>query len=197
MVSSVEHGDAPRDRRAFVSGTIVGAIGAAFPRRARASRLTSRTDGYAVTRSDADWRSALTPRQYDVLRRGGTELPYSSALEGEGREGTYACAACGTALFASGQKFHSGTGWPSFGAGLGGVEVEEIKLYQRLNGAEMRCGTCGGHLGDVFSDGFLFVGTPGARSGQRFCVDGSALVFRSREGEEVVGDQALFPWLRR
>lgn len=180
-----------------MSGTIAGSIGAAFPRRAQASRFKSRNDGYTVTRSDDEWQLALTPRQYDVLRRGGTELPYSSAMEGESRLGIYECAGCGTALFESGQKFHSGTGWPSFGAGLASVEVEEIKLYQRVNGAEMRCGTCGGHLGDVFSDGFLFVGTPGAKSGKRFCVDGSALVFRSRDGEEVVGDQALFPWLRR
>ena len=78
------------------------------------------------------------------------------------------------------------------------MEVERIQLYQRVNGAEMRYKTCGGHLGDVFSDGWLWVGSPAAKSGKQFCANGSALVFKPAGGdEEVAGDDAAFPWLKR
>ena len=163
--------------------------GSAFPQQALASSK-SRTKGYTVQKTDEEWKSQLTPRQYDILRNGGTERPYSSILEAEERPGVYSCAGCGTHLFDSKEKFHSGTGWPSFATGLEGVEVEKVNFVQsNLAGAEIRCATCGGHLGDVFSDGFLFVGTPAFVSGKRFCVDGAALTFRSSDGDEVIGDQ--------
>ena len=155
----------------------------------------SRTDGYEVQKSPSEWRSMLTPTQYDVLRNGATERPYSSILEGEERPGIYSCAGCGTPLFESKQKFHSGTGWPSFARALEGVEIEDVNPVQaNLGGAELRCRTCGGHLGDVFSDGFLFVGSPAFQSGKRFCIDGSALVFQPSNGEaEVIGDRSPPP----
>lgn len=133
----------------------------------------------------------LSPTQYDILRNGATERPYSSILEGEERAGTYVCAGCGTKLFDSREKFHSGTGWPSFARALPGVEVENVNQVQaNLAGAELRCATCGGHLGDVFTDGFLFVGTPAFSSGKRYCIDGAALVFQPSNGDaEVPGDR--------
>ena len=144
-----------------------------------------------MQKSDDEWQSQLTARQYDVLRQGGTERPYTSVLEEEERTGTYSCVGCGEKLFASEAKFHSGTGWPSFATSLAGVEVEKVSFVQaQLTGAELRCKTCGGHLGDVFSDGYLFVGTPAAASGKRYCIDGSALVFESNTGETVIGDKA-------
>lgn len=133
----------------------------------------------------------MSPTQYDILRNGATERPYSSILEGEERLGTYVCAGCGTKLFDSREKFHSGTGWPSFARALPGVEVENVNQVQaNLAGAELRCATCGGHLGDVFTDGFLFVGTPAFSSGKRYCIDGAALVFQPSSGdEELPGDR--------
>lgn len=146
-----------------------------------------------MQKTDDEWKSLLTPRQYDILRNGGTERPYTSILEGESRQGIFQCAGCGTALFESEQKFKSGTGWPSFAAALeDGVETERVNpVTLSLKGAELRCKTCGGHLGDVFNDGFIFVGTPAAETGKRFCIDGAALVFRPADGSPgVVGDQA-------
>uniref|UniRef100_A0A7S1B4P0 MsrB domain-containing protein n=1 Tax=Corethron hystrix TaxID=216773 RepID=A0A7S1B4P0_9STRA len=128
--------------------------------------------------------------QYEVLRNGATEVPYSSILESEVRDGVFACAACETKLFDSKQKFKSGTGWPSFGRALPGVETENINpVAAGLVGAELRCKTCGGHLGDVFNDGFLFVGSPAFTSGKWYCIDGAALVFQPRNGDSfVAGD---------
>jgi peptide-methionine (R)-S-oxide reductase len=138
----------------------------------------SRTDSYCVRKPDDDWKDVLSPMQYFVLREGGTERPYYSVLEGENRPGTYICAGCGTPLFDGKDKFHSGTGWPSFARALPGVEIQPVDpVSQRLLGAELRCQTCGGHLGDVFLDGFLFVGTEAEKTGQRFCIDGAALLF--------------------
>ena len=186
-------------RKLWVNGvllTFIGAFGLAFAKKAQAAgKLKSRSEGYAVQKSPTEWRSILTTAQYDVLRNGATETPYSSILEGEKRPGIYSCAGCGTPLFDAKDKFKSGTGWPSFANALEGVEVEEVGVLQEnLAGAELRCKTCGGHLGDVFKDGFLFVGTPAFVTGKRYCIDGVALVFRPAGGEEVViGDTAPPP----
>jgi peptide-methionine (R)-S-oxide reductase len=160
---------------------------ATLPSSSQAINYKSRTDGYAVQKTDTEWKNQLSSAQYDILRMGGTERPYSSILEGEERPGIYKCAGCGTPLFESSQKFHSGTGWPSFATGLAGVEVEDVNpVMAGLAGAELRCKTCGGHLGDVFQDGFLFVGTPAFVSGKRYCIDGAALVFEPSNGEATV-----------
>jgi peptide-methionine (R)-S-oxide reductase len=126
-----------------------------FPVRA-ADKKKSRTLGYKVQKTEDKWKTVLSPMQYNVLRHGGTEQPGFSILENEKRSGVYHCAGCGTPLFSSKDKFNSGTGWPSFARGLPGVEVEEVNpIVANLAGAELRCATCGGHLGDVFQDGFL------------------------------------------
>jgi peptide-methionine (R)-S-oxide reductase len=163
-----------------------------FPQKAQAVNSKSRTVGYEIQKSDEEWKSLLTARQFEILRQGGTERPYTSILEGEDRPGIFYCAGCGTALFDSKSKFHSGTGWPSFATALRGVEIERLNVVEaNFAGAELRCGTCGGHLGDVFTDGWIFQGTPAAESGKRFCIDGSALVFKPEDGglPSVVGDQ--------
>lgn len=149
----------------------------------------SRSEGYSVQKSDTDWQSILSPTQYNILREGGTERPNSSVLEAEERTGDYKCAGCGSKLFESSEKFHSGTGWPSFAKGyMTNVEIEQVGVVQeRLLGAELRCATCGGHLGDVFNDGYLFVGTPAFVTGKRLCIDGAALVFvPANSGEGTV-----------
>lgn len=186
---------ANNDRREVLRG-VAGTMGAVLlssnPQLASAASAKSRTDGYSVQRPEREWAYVLSGQQYNILREGGTERPYSSILEGEDRPGTFVCAGCGTPLFESAEKFHSGTGWPSFAAALDGVEVEDVNPVQMsLAGAELRCHTCGGHLGDVFLDGKLFVGTPAFKSGKRFCIDGAALIFKPADGSaEVYGDTA-------
>lgn len=192
-------------RRRFVSfGAMVALTFASTSHPACAMNGKSRTKGYAIQKSDPEWKSTLSQTQYDILRLGATEQPYSSILEGEKREGIFVCAGCGTKLFDSKQKFKSGTGWPSFARALEGVEVEDVnQMTANLVGAELRCGTCGGHLGDVFNDGFLFVGTPAFTSGKRYCIDGAAIVFQPANGEAMVrGDlstpreeQSMPDWL--
>jgi len=157
-------------------------------------KIKSRSDNYDVQYTDREWAYLLSGKQYNILRQGGTERQYSSILENEFRDGTYRCAGCDTPLFTSSSKFHSGTGWPSYASALPGVEVEDVNPVQaNLLGAEIRCGTCGGHLGDVFNDGFIYVNTPAFVTGKRFCVDGAALIFRPDGGvdsgeEDVYGD---------
>jgi len=177
-------------RKVLVRSVAAAAAAAVLPRGAAAASLNSRTDGYALQKTETEWGRLLSPAQYDILRNGGTERPNSSVLEGEERSGTYSCAGCRTDLFASSAKFHSGTGWPSYASALPGAEVENVSAVQAsLLGAELRCGTCGGHLGDVFNDGRLFLGTPAFKTGQRFCIDGAALVFKPDDGSnDVSGD---------
>lgn len=177
----------------------VGLIAAAlfsWTRPVWAGTPRSRTDGYDVQKSEEAWKKQLSEMQYFILRQGGTERPGYSVLEKEKRPGVYKCAGCGTELFASSDKFSSGTGWPSFARGLVGVETEKVDpITAKLSGAELRCKTCGGHLGDVFQDGFLFVGTEAFKTGKRYCIDGAALVFETEDGSSpsVRGDIAATP----
>jgi peptide-methionine (R)-S-oxide reductase len=165
-----------------LSATLGGMLLLAVTRPVWAATGRSRSDGYEVQKSEAEWKSQLSPMQYFILREGGTERPGFSILEKEKRPGLYTCAGCTTPLFSSDDKFNSGTGWPSFARGLKGVEEETegnalLAASLLVSGVELRCRTCGGHLGDVFRDGFLFVGTPAAKTGNRYCIDGAALLF--------------------
>jgi len=175
--------------------TIATAAGGALsttPSAARAANLKSRTEGYAVRHTEREWAYILSGAQYNILRKGGTERQKSSILNTYTTEnaGTYACAGCNAPLFASRDKFSSGTGWPSFSAALEGVEEEDIDpIRATLDGREVRCGNCGGHLGDLFNDGWLYRGSSAARTGKRYCIDGAALVFKPEGGgEDVFGD---------
>jgi peptide-methionine (R)-S-oxide reductase len=128
-----------------------------------------------IEKSDAEWRSALAPEAYQVLRHEGTERAGTSALNHEHRKGTFMCAGCGTPLFTSDMKFESGTGWPSFYQTL--PEAFETRRDFRLiwPRTEYHCATCGGHHGHVFEDG------PGP-TGLRYCNNGVALTFVPDEG---------------
>jgi peptide-methionine (R)-S-oxide reductase len=153
----------------------------------------SRSDGYPVQRTEREWAYVLSGPQYNILRQGGTERQKSSILHtftSEDHVGTYKCAGCQTPLFASKEKFPSGTGWPSFSSALENVEEEALDpIRATLGGKEVRCRTCGGHLGDLFSDGWVYVGTTAAVTGKRYCIDGAALVFAPEGGgEEIFGD---------
>ncbi|KAL7528159.1 hypothetical protein ACHAXR_002295 [Thalassiosira sp. AJA248-18] len=168
---------------------------------AAAKNGKSRTQGYAIQHTEAEWSDMLSSMQYFILRQGGTESPYSSILEGEERPGMYVCAGCATPLFDAKEKFHSGTGWPSFASPVmdtssnppvSNVEMEEMsKIQYQLAGAEVRCQSCGGHLGDVFADGYLFPGTPAFATGKRYCIDGAALLFVPKDQKRDGADGEL------
>ena len=85
----------------------------------------------------------------------------------------------------------SGTGWPSFSSALEGVEEEDVNAIQAtLDGREVRCGTCGGHLGDLFNDGWIYRGTSAVQTGKRYCIDGAALIFKPEDGgDDIFGDE--------
>ena len=122
-------------------------------------------------RSDEQWREALTPEQYRVLRKGGTEPPFSGALLDVKGEGEFKCAGCGETLFDSGRKYDSGSGWPSFTAPASEEAVEELADSSHgMVRTEVRCARCGGHLGHVFDDG------PGPE-GLRYCINSASLEF--------------------
>ncbi len=129
------------------------------------------TTDHPIQRSEAEWRAALDPMAFKVLREHATERPGSSPLNGEKRAGMFHCAGCGTALFESDTKFESGTGWPSFFARVEGNvgETEDNSFFMRRT--EVHCAACGGHLGHVFPDG-------PAPTGLRYCINGAALEFK-------------------
>jgi peptide-methionine (R)-S-oxide reductase len=123
-----------------------------------------------INLSDEEWKKRLTREQYEVLRREGTERPWTSALNDEKRRGTFVCAGCELPLYRHDMKFDSGTGWPSFFTTLPGVF--ELKRDFKLiwPRTEYHCARCGGHHGHVFDDG-------PAPTGQRWCNNGVALKF--------------------
>ncbi len=121
-------------------------------------------------KTDEQWRQTLTPEQFYVLRQHGTEPAGSSALNYEKRDGTFRCAGCGQALFSSDTKFESGTGWPSFWTPIDGAVATSTDRSFFMTRVEVHCANCGGHLGHVFPDG-------PAPTGQRYCMNGAALVF--------------------
>ena len=125
---------------------------------------------FEVTHTDEEWLAILGPEAYEVMRKQGTEYPFTSPLLDEHREGTFACAGCDLPLFDSATKFESGTGWPSFYQPLDnavGTTTDTLIGYERT---EVHCRRCGGHLGHVFNDG-------PPPTGLRYCMDGVSLKF--------------------
>jgi peptide-methionine (R)-S-oxide reductase len=157
--------------RRMALGGLTGVAGAKFM---AIPAAWAAEDGH-VSRSDAEWRAILTPQQYEVLRKEGTEAPFTSPLLHEERKGIFACAGCGLDLFSSATKFDSGTGWPSFWAPLdSGVKTHEDRSWGMSRNA-VTCRRCEGHLGHVFDDG-------PKPTGLRYCMNGVALAFKPAVG---------------
>jgi peptide-methionine (R)-S-oxide reductase len=129
---------------------------------------------FQVDKTIDEWRVALTPEQFRVLREHGTERAGTSPLNFEKRSGTFACAACGQPLFSSDRKYESGTGWPSFWAPLDGAVATTVDRSYGMTRVEVHCSRCGSHLGHVFPDG-------PRPTGERYCMNGVALRFEPRQ----------------
>ena len=171
-------------RRQFLSQALLGLAGAAALRAATAAapaQPTTATKPSApaaagpvkiekIVKTEEEWRKVLTPEQFYILRKEGTERPYSSPLNNEKRKGTFVCVGCDLPLFESSTKFDSGTGWPSFYRAIDGrvgTSIDHKLIYPRT---EYHCARCGGHHGHVFDDG-------PKPTGLRYCNNGIVLKF--------------------
>lgn len=127
---------------------------------------------YPVDKSDEEWEKDLSPKQYEILRKKGTEYPHTGAYNLHFAEGKYFCAGCGQKLFESEAKFKSSCGWPSFDKAVEGSVVFERDTSFGMIRTEVLCSNCGGHLGHVFNDG-------PTETGERFCINSVSLNFEN------------------
>jgi peptide-methionine (R)-S-oxide reductase len=136
----------------------------------RSAWANSPAGTFEVTKTDEEWKKLLSPEAFNVLRKHGTERAFTSPLDKLYEPGTYHCAGCDLALFASETKFDSKTGWPSFWTPLEGVLGMKTDRAWGMVRTEVHCKRCGGHQGHVFPDG-------PKPTGQRYCINGVALKF--------------------
>jgi len=156
------------DRRILLA-SLASLFGLAAFRWLRATPAQA-AEKFEVEKTDAEWRAQLTPQQYEILRKQGTERPGSSPLLKEKRKGIFACAGCDLPLFSSETKYESGTGWPSFWRPKEQAVATTVDQSYGMTRVEVHCNRCGGHLGHVFPDG-------PEPTGMRYCMNGVALEF--------------------
>jgi peptide-methionine (R)-S-oxide reductase len=132
--------------------------------------VNTQKNSFEINKTEEEWKASLTPEQFRVLRKHGTERAGTSPLDKEYGKGTFKCAGCGTPLFTSETKFNSGTGWPSFYAPIENAIEVSVDRSLFMTRVEVHCAKCGGHLGHVFEDG-------PRPTGQRYCMNGVALEF--------------------
>ena len=126
---------------------------------------------YKINKTNSEWKNQLTAIQYYVLREAGTEVAFSSSYDKNYTKGVYVCAACKTELYSSKHKFDSGSGWPSFDRAIEKNVALDVDYKIGYARTELKCATCGGHLGHSFNDG------PKKSTGKRHCINGVALKF--------------------
>jgi peptide-methionine (R)-S-oxide reductase len=156
-------------RRNFILGAGAAALAYGVFRNLPVNQAIA-AEKYPFVKTDAEWRKLLTPDQYTVLRKDGTETPGTSLLLAEKREGTYYCQGCKQQLFSSKTKYDSRTGWPSFWAPLPKAVATHKDVSFGMVRESVVCSNCGGHLGHVFDDG-------PKPTGQRYCMNGVAMGF--------------------
>ena len=160
-------------RRTLLSAVVVS-IGAAagglyfLPK--QSSKMATTPGEFEITKTEDEWRKLLTPEQFNVLRKHGTERAGTSILDKEYGKGTFACAGCDLPLFVSDTKFNSGTGWPSFNDPMPGAIATSVDRSLFGQRTEVHCHRCGGHLGHVFEDG-------PKPTGLRYCMNGISMKF--------------------
>ncbi|MBW7845279.1 MAG: peptide-methionine (R)-S-oxide reductase MsrB [Bacteroidia bacterium] len=126
-----------------------------------------------IEKTEEEWEKILTPMQFEILRKKGTERPFSGEYENFWDKGKYACAGCGNLLFSSETKFDAGCGWPSFYEALDKSKItERVDLSHGMKRIEVMCAKCGGHLGHVFDDG------PRDKTGLRYCINSVSIQFK-------------------
>jgi peptide-methionine (R)-S-oxide reductase len=168
------------DRRAFLKSGLMlsgllGVSGSSFVLAQDKKNLATYNSGKLpfkkIVKTDAEWKRILTPEQYEVARKAGTEAPYSSPLNNIKKKGVFACVCCSLPLFNSKTKFESNTGWPSFYAPINKINVtEKIDKTIAETRTEVLCNRCDAHLGHVFDDG-------PKPTGLRYCMNGVAMKF--------------------
>jgi peptide-methionine (R)-S-oxide reductase len=146
-------------------------IGSFYNCTTNAQQKKTATKVYEIVKTDTEWKNLLSLDQYTILRKSGTERPFTHAYNDNKATGIYVCAACETPLYASKHKYNSRSGWPSFDSAIANNVELDVDYEIGYARTELKCTTCGGHLGHSFKDG------PRETTGIRHCINGAALKF--------------------